>query len=194
MGVLSFRLMERIAAILERARIVPVIRTADAASAYVAATGLLHSGLSVVELTATTPGWPSVLRKLRAEFPDAVLGAGTIVTAADAREATASGAAFLVSPFPAPDVRAVAEIPFLEGGFTPGEIASACAHGVAKLFPASTLGPAYLKSILAVLPGARVMPTGGIKPADAAQWLAAGAIAVGIGSDLAQIPVVLRDL
>jgi 2-dehydro-3-deoxyphosphogluconate aldolase/(4S)-4-hydroxy-2-oxoglutarate aldolase len=116
-----------------------------------------------------------------------VLGAGTVTTADDARRAIDAGADFLVSPYPAEAVRAVAgqaRVAFLEGGFTPGEVAAAAAQGIAKLFPAHVGGPAYLRSVLAVLPGARIVPTGGIALSDVPAYLAAGAYAVGVGSDL----------
>lgn len=187
-------MMERLEEVLAKAKIVPVVRTGNAASAVVVARELLQSGLMVLELTATTPDWLTALTTLRAEFPGVTLGVGTIVTASDAVSAASAGADFLVSPWPAPAVRAVATVPFLEGGFTPGEVFAASRYGVAKLFPANTLGPGYLKSILAVMPGAHVMPTGGIKPADASKWLSVGAIAVGVGSDLPAIPGVLREL
>jgi 2-dehydro-3-deoxyphosphogluconate aldolase/(4S)-4-hydroxy-2-oxoglutarate aldolase len=112
---------------------------------------------------------------------------GTVVTAADAETALAGGAAFLVSPYPAPPVRGVADAAgalFVEGGMTPGEVAAAASHGVAKLFPAHVGGLQYLRTLLSVLPGARIMPTGGIAVADVPAWLAAGALAVGVGSDL----------
>ena len=114
------------------------------------------------------------------------VGAGTIRTAEDAHHAIQAGAAFLVSPWPAPDVRAVAErdgVPFLEGGFTPAELAAASARGPAKLFPAHVGGPAYLRSLLAVLPGAAVVPTGGVQPELLDEYLEAGALAVGINAD-----------
>ena len=112
-------------------------------------------------------------------------------TERDALRAADAGADFLVSPFPAPQVRDVAgraEIPFLEGGLTPGELAAAASRGVAKLFPAHVGGVAYLSSVLAVLPDARIIPTGGIALADVPAWLRAGAYAVGVGRDLAEHP------
>jgi 2-dehydro-3-deoxyphosphogluconate aldolase/(4S)-4-hydroxy-2-oxoglutarate aldolase len=123
-----------------------------------------------------------------------------INTAEDARRAVDSGADFLVSPYPAPEVRAFADdagMVFLEGGFTPAEVAAASAHGIAKLFPAHVGGPAYLRSVLAVLPGARIVPTGGIGLAEVRDYLAAGAYAVGVGSDLVKAPdpaQAVRDL
>jgi 2-dehydro-3-deoxyphosphogluconate aldolase / (4S)-4-hydroxy-2-oxoglutarate aldolase len=176
---------------IRQAKLVPVLRAANAGSALETAERLLGNGLSVIELTATTPGWQSALARLRAGHPQATLGVGTVVTAADATAAIDGGARFLVSPWPAAPVRDLAQargIPFLEGGFTPAELAAATARGVAKLFPAHVGGVAYLKSLLAVLPGARIMPTGGIKLDEVAQWLAAGAFAVGVGSELANVP------
>jgi 2-dehydro-3-deoxyphosphogluconate aldolase / (4S)-4-hydroxy-2-oxoglutarate aldolase len=173
------------------ARLLPVLRTPDAAGAVRAAETLLGAGLGVIELTATTPGWADALRGLRRTYPEAVLGAGTVTTADDARRAADAGADFLVSPYPAPAVRAFADdtdTVFLEGGFTPAEVAAASARGIAKLFPAHAGGPAYLRSVLAVLPGARIVPTGGIALGEVRDYLAAGAYAVGVGSDLVKAP------
>jgi 2-dehydro-3-deoxyphosphogluconate aldolase / (4S)-4-hydroxy-2-oxoglutarate aldolase len=169
------------------ARVLPVLRTARADEAVAQARTVLAAGLGVVELTATTPGWAAALGALRTEAPAATIGLGTVVDAATAEEAAALGAAFLVSPWPAPAARAVAEragVPFLEGGLTPAELAAAAGRGVAKLFPAHVGGPAYLRSMLAVLPGARIVPTGGIRLEDVPAWLDAGAFAVGVGSDV----------
>jgi 2-dehydro-3-deoxyphosphogluconate aldolase/(4S)-4-hydroxy-2-oxoglutarate aldolase len=160
-------------------KVLPVIR---GASALGTARRLLDSGLSVIELTTTIPSWRSVLAQVREAYPEATLGVGTVTTAPDALAAQEAGADFLVSPWPAPAVRDVANVPFIEGGFTPAEIAAATAHGIAKLFPAHLGGPAYLRSLLAVLPGARIIPTGGIQPSEVDEWLAAGALAVGVGS------------
>jgi 2-dehydro-3-deoxyphosphogluconate aldolase/(4S)-4-hydroxy-2-oxoglutarate aldolase len=171
------------------ARVLPVLRAPDAATALDQARRVLAAGLGVVELTATTPGWADALATLRREAPTATLGAGTVTDAPTAEEAVAAGAAFLVSPHAAPAVRAVAEragVPFLEGALSPTELAAAlAAGGAAKLFPAHAGGPAYLRSILAVMPGARIVPTGGIRLEDVPAWLDAGAFAVGVGSDFA---------
>ncbi len=113
---------------------------------------------------------------------------GTVTTAAAAELAIELGAAFLVSPYPAPAVADVAEAAgalFMEGGFTPDQIAAACERGVAKLFPAHLGGIQYLRSLLSVLPGTRIVPTGGIGPDDVEAWLEAGAFAVG-GTDFAR--------
>jgi Entner-Doudoroff aldolase len=151
---------------------------------------LLALGTPVIELTATTPDWPSVLNGLRRTSPGTTIGVGTVTTPETARSAVGEGAAFLVSPYPAAGVRAVADdhgVPFIEGGFTPGSWPST-AVGVAKLFPASSGGIRHLKAVLDVLPGARVIPTGGIALDQVGDWLAAGAYAVGVGTDLATRP------
>jgi 2-dehydro-3-deoxyphosphogluconate aldolase/(4S)-4-hydroxy-2-oxoglutarate aldolase len=182
---------EEIEQAIAKARLLPVLRTPDADSALRAAEALLAAGLSVIELTATTPGWVGALRDLRQAHPEAVLGAGTVTSAADARRAVEAGADFLVSPYPVQAVRAFAGgtgTVFLEGGFTPAEVAAASARGIAKLFPAHVGGPSYLKSILAVLPGARIVPTGGIGLSEVRDYLRAGAYAVGVGSDLVKAP------
>jgi 2-dehydro-3-deoxyphosphogluconate aldolase / (4S)-4-hydroxy-2-oxoglutarate aldolase len=165
--------------LLASARVVPVIR---GATALATAHRLLGSGMTVIELTTTTPSWEAVLAAVRREHPGATLGVGTVTTATDALAAMDSGADFLVSPWLAPAVREVARVPFIEGGFTPAEVAAAAGRGIAKLFPAHVGGPAYLRSLLAVMPGAKIMPTGGIKLAEVQTWLDAGALAVGIGS------------
>jgi 2-dehydro-3-deoxyphosphogluconate aldolase/(4S)-4-hydroxy-2-oxoglutarate aldolase len=172
---------------LRTSRIVPVVRVGTADEALELAERCVQAGLLTVEFTATTAGWDDAVHAARVNWPQLVVGAGTLLTEFDAERAAEAGAQFFVSPFPAPAVRAVAErrgLPFIEGGLTPAEVAAAAAKGPAKLFPAHVGGPAYLRSLLAVLPGAAIVPTGGIPLADVPLWLAAGAIAVGVGSDL----------
>ena len=167
--------------------LLPVLRAGSADEALDVARRLAAAGLPVVELTATTPGWEQALVALRAERPDLVVGMGTMTSAEDALRAVDAGAQFLVSPWPVPAVRPVADragIAFLEGACTPAELADAASRGPVKLFPAHLGGPAYLRSVLAVLPHARILPTGGIRLGDVGEWLAAGAVAVGVGSDL----------
>jgi 2-dehydro-3-deoxyphosphogluconate aldolase/(4S)-4-hydroxy-2-oxoglutarate aldolase len=177
--------------VIRVARVVPVIRRSSAAEAIELSERLLALGVLVIELTATTPGWPDALRQLQRAAPDAVIGVGTVTTQKTARHAIGEGAAFLVSPYPVAGVRAAADaggVPFIEGAFTPAELAAATAAGVAKLFPASTAGPRHLKAVLDVLPGARIIPTGGVALDQVGDWLAAGAYAVGVGSDLGTRP------
>ncbi|MFH7597808.1 bifunctional 4-hydroxy-2-oxoglutarate aldolase/2-dehydro-3-deoxy-phosphogluconate aldolase [Streptomyces racemochromogenes] len=188
--------------VLAAQRLLPVLRSGDADGAVRATVALLAAGCRAVELTTTTPGWAGAVART-AGLSDALgrpalIGTGTVTTAADAEAALDAGAGFLVSPYPAPEVREVAErrgAAFLEGGFTPGEIAAAVRRsGAAKVFPAHVGGPAFLRSLRAVLPGAVLIPTGGIAPGEVRDWLAAGATAVGVGSGLPADPAELASL
>jgi 2-dehydro-3-deoxyphosphogluconate aldolase / (4S)-4-hydroxy-2-oxoglutarate aldolase len=172
---------------LRRARIVPVIRVGDPAAARDLVARLLDAGLDVLELTTTIPGWEEVARALREQRPEVWLGIGTIGSAEDAERAIVAGAHFCVSPRLVPGARPVLEaagVPFVEGGLTPTEVLGAAEHGIAKLFPAHVGGVRYLASLLAVAPEAMIMPTGGIPLDEVRKWLDAGALAVGVGSDL----------
>ncbi|GAB2805879.1 bifunctional 4-hydroxy-2-oxoglutarate aldolase/2-dehydro-3-deoxy-phosphogluconate aldolase [Streptomyces daliensis] len=185
---------------LRRARIVPTVRAADADAADHLARTLLAAGISTFEFTATTPGWEELVRGWAREHPEATVGLGTVTSTAIAETALTAGAAFLVSPFQVPDVRPVADAAdrlIVEGGMTPTELRAAAQRGVAKLFPAHVGGLAYLTSLRSVLPGARIMATGGVTLANAAEWLAAGAFTVSIGSDLTgadDIPAAVENL
>ena len=173
--------------VLRGARVVPVIRVSDSVAALDVLGRVAAAGLPAAELTATTHGWADALAEARLRWPGLVTGLGTVLTAADARRAARLGAGFLVSPYPVPEVRDVAAdagLPFIEGGVTPAEIAAAASRGIAKLFPAHVGGIQYLRSLLSILPDALIVPTGGIAPSAAADWLRAGALAVGVGRAL----------
>lgn len=182
-------------------RIVPVLRLPNAAAAVARTWSLLDAGCRVVELTTTVPDWPQALAECRelarSSYSDALIGMGTVTTAAQAVTAISAGAQFLVSPFPAPNVRPAADragVILIEGGFTPAEIADAASRGPAKVFPAHVGGPAFIRSLRAILPGAQLIPTGGIAISQAAEYLNAGALAVGIGSELPADPAGLAGL
>jgi 2-dehydro-3-deoxyphosphogluconate aldolase / (4S)-4-hydroxy-2-oxoglutarate aldolase len=172
---------------MRRVRLIPVIRVRDGRTALELVDRLLAADLDVIEVTTTIDGWDTIIQTIRDSDPEVCVGAGTVTTPSFAARAVEVGAQFCVSPCLVPDVRttlAASDIPLMEGGLTPTEVLGAAAHGVAKLFPAHVGGVAYLRSLLAVAPHARIMPTGGIPLASAADWLAAGAFAVGIGGDL----------
>ncbi|MFE7096636.1 bifunctional 4-hydroxy-2-oxoglutarate aldolase/2-dehydro-3-deoxy-phosphogluconate aldolase [Streptomyces erythrochromogenes] len=182
--------------VLAAQRLLPVLRNTGADEAVRATAALLAAGCRAVELTTSTPGWAGALARTAgladAHGRPALIGVGTVTTAAQARAALDAGAAFLVSPYPAPEVREVAaqrEAVFVEGGFTPAEIAAAVrARGAAKVFPAHVGGPGFVRSLRAVLPDAVLVPTGGIRPDEVPDWIAAGATAVGVGSGLPSDP------
>lgn len=172
---------------IERQKAIPVVRASTDEQALRICRRLLDAGLATIELTTTVPNWKEVFTVLRETSPESTIGIGTILSAADATAACELGAQFLVTPFPVPEARRVADekgVLFLGGGFTPAEIAAAAAVGPCKLFPAHIGGTSYLKSLKSIMPGARIMPTGGIAVGEVRAWLAAGAFAVGIGSDL----------
>ncbi|MCU1407598.1 MAG: aldolase [Glaciihabitans sp.] len=183
--------IEEIISRIAAGRVTPTVRAADADQADSWARQIGAGGINTFEFTATTPGWEHALRHWTTSEPQATVGLGTVTDAATAELAIDAGAAFLVSPFAVPEARFVADragVLFIEGGFSPNEIRSAAANGVAKLFPANIGGLPYLKTLLSVLPGARITATGGIALGDARAWLSAGAIAVSIGSDLFSRP------
>jgi 2-dehydro-3-deoxyphosphogluconate aldolase/(4S)-4-hydroxy-2-oxoglutarate aldolase len=171
-------------------RLLPVLRSTDTDATLTLARRLVEAGVELLEITTTVPGWQTLLQTLRAEFPHICVGAGTVTEPDHARTAVAAGAEFCVSPCLAPAVRAALSEtggPFIEGGLTPSEILPAARQGMAKLFPAHVGGVSYLRSLLAVAPDARIVPTGGIALAEARHWLDAGAAAVGVGGDLARV-------
>lgn len=178
---------QSVVAALAGQRVLPVLRTPSADEAVEAALSVIDVGLTVVELTATTPDWATALRKVRKNRPGSIVGVGTVTDPTTASVAMEAGASFVVSPWPSAGVRAVADaadVPFIEGALSPGEVAAAAQRGPAKVFPAHALGPDYLRSLRQLLPEAALVPTGGIALEDVPSWLAAGAVAVGVGSDL----------
>jgi 2-dehydro-3-deoxyphosphogluconate aldolase/(4S)-4-hydroxy-2-oxoglutarate aldolase len=175
---------------LREARVIAVLRTPDGESAVRAAEALAAGGGRAIELTFTTPGAAEALRRARGLLPaDVVVGAGTIRDRAQLDAALDAGAEFLVTPHLDRGLLAA----MLESGrlalpgtFTPTEVAAALTAGATavKLFPASAVGPSYLKGLRGPFPEVQVVPTGGIGPDDVRAWLEAGAIAVGAGSEL----------
>lgn len=168
--------------------VVAIVRTGSAAAAAEAATTILDAGLDAVEVSLTTPGALDVVRDLAAAGRG-VIGAGTVRTLDDARAAHAAGARFLVSPVLDVDVVRYAvehDLAAFPGCVTPTEMETARragAHAV-KIFPAHLWSPAALRGLLEAMPDLPCVPTGGVGPADAAEWIAAGAVALGIGGAL----------
>ncbi len=154
---------------------------------------LVEGGVRGIEITYSTPNADSVVRSLNARFgDDIVLGMGTLTEPKQALEAQAAGARFLVSPH---TDRALAQamaatgLPFMMGGLTPTEIRLAYTLGsaVVKLFPGSLGGPDYLRSLKGPFSQIPIMPTGGVSLSNVGEWFAAGAFAVGAGSELCSI-------
>lgn len=145
-----------------------------------------------MEVTFTVPRAHEVLEKVADRLGDRVLlGAGTVLDAATARIAILAGAEFIVSPIVSHEViaccRRYSKLS-LPGALTPTEIVSAWEAGadVVKIFPSEVTGPAYLKAVHAPLPQVRLMPTGGVNLETAADYLRAGACALGLGGSLVE--------
>jgi 2-dehydro-3-deoxyphosphogluconate aldolase/(4S)-4-hydroxy-2-oxoglutarate aldolase len=171
--------------------IVPVIRAATPDLALRAARAVMAGGISVFEITMTVPDAPDVIRALVRELGDrALVGAGTVLNAAAAHQCIDAGAAFVVSPGLDPDTVIEAHgrgVPAMPGALTPTEVIAAWNLGadVVKIFPISAVGGAkYLRALKGPLPDVKMLPTGGITAANAAEFLAAGAVALGIGGEL----------
>ena len=160
-----------------------MLRLASAEATERAVDCLHEAGFGIVEITMTTPGALDLL----ARTPNA--GAGTILDLDIARRCIDAGAQFLVSPCLVPGMATLAHDAgrlALVGGFTPAEILAAHREGadIVKLFPASTGGPQHLKAIHAIYPDIPLCPTGGVSLSNYKDYLAAGAVVVGIGNDI----------
>jgi 2-dehydro-3-deoxyphosphogluconate aldolase/(4S)-4-hydroxy-2-oxoglutarate aldolase len=158
--------------------VIPVLTIERERDAVPLGRALFEGGLPVVEVTWRTAAAPAAIAAIRRELPQIVVGAGTLLRAADIAAAVQAGARFLVSPGLIPELAAAAlsaELPYLPGVATPSEVMAARALGICvmKLFPAEALGgTAWLKAVAPVFPGVAFCPTGGIDEANAAEYLA----------------------
>ncbi len=171
--------------------IVPVIRAATVDEANRAVEAICAGGIPVVEITMTVPNAVSVIRELaQHRGGDVLIGAGTVTNAEQAESCIRAGAQFLVSPGLAVSVLAVARAHSrlaIPGALTPTELMNAQEQGarLIKIFPCGNVGGAkYLKSLKAPFPHASLIPTGGVNAANAGEFIAAGAFALGVGADL----------
>lgn len=174
---------------LRAARVVPVVRTKNAATAATGVAWLRDAGLTVFEITMTIPDAPALIRELASD-PSLLIGAGTVPDAATARACLDAGARFIVAPWVDPALAAPcrdAGATLLLGAVTPTEVRAALAAGagVVKIFPASSAGgPGHIKALVSVFPGVAFCPTGGIDAGNVAAYLSAGAAFVGMGGNL----------
>ena len=171
--------------------IIPVVRARSADEALAAVDAIRAGGIPILEITLTVPGAVQVIAELIKRLgDDALIGAGTVLDADTARACVDAGARFVVSP--ALDVPTIETcrglgIPVFPGALTPTEIVTAWKAGAdaVKVFPAGAVGgAAYLKSVKAPLPQIELIPTGGVSLKTAADFIAAGAMALGVGADL----------
>ncbi len=181
---------EEVLAKLREIGLVPVLRADSVDKAIALAEAIEAGGVNVLEVTMTVPGAIEVMKRLAKERPDILIGAGTVLDPETARMCILEGAQFVVSP--ALNLATIEmchrySIAVLPGALTPTEIVTAWQAGadVVKVFPCSALGGAkYLKAVKAPLPQVELIPTGGVSVATAAEFLEAGAFALGVGGDL----------
>jgi 2-dehydro-3-deoxyphosphogluconate aldolase/(4S)-4-hydroxy-2-oxoglutarate aldolase len=179
--------------------IIPVVRAATVEEATHAVEAIHAGGIPIAEITLTVPNAVTVIRHLTREYGNEVLiGAGTVTTAQEAEACLAAGAEFIVSPGLSVPVLAVTQAAgklAIPGALTPTELMTARANGakLVKIFPCGSVGGArYLRSLRGPFPDAALIPTGGVNAANAAEFIAAGAYALGVGAELVNAAA-LRD-
>lgn len=172
-----------------RRKVLAIIRADGPDRALECIRTLVSAGITALEVSLTTPGGAEAIAKARSEFdPTILIGAGTVVTAAQADEVAAAGAGFVVTPGITRGAQRSVELglPLLCGALTPTEVIAALDLGAlaVKIFPAKLHGPGYLRELLAPLPNAPLIAVGGVDAASAPLYLDAGALAVGVSSPL----------
>ena len=177
--------MELLTTILGR-RLVAVLRFDTAEACLVSAEAVASGGITVLEVTMTTPGAIDVIAHLSARG-DMIVGVGSVRAAGDLRRAADAGARFMASPITDADVVATARslgVVAMPGALTPGEIARAWDAGadIVKVFPMPVDGASYIRSVLGPMPDIRLAPSGGVTPTSARSYLDAGASALNVGS------------
>jgi 2-dehydro-3-deoxyphosphogluconate aldolase/(4S)-4-hydroxy-2-oxoglutarate aldolase len=170
--------------------VVAVIRMKDTAKLMKVIEAIRAGGVKCIEITMTVPGAVEIIRQVSKSVPsDVLVGAGTVTDAKTADAVIDAGAKFVVGPIMNEEIIKRCrekEIVVMPGCFTPTEIFTAWKAGadIIKVFPATSLGPKYFKDIAGPFPDIRMMPTGGVTIDNVGEWVKAGAVAVGIGSDL----------
>ena len=175
---------------IEELGVIAVIRLRDAAKLRAVIDALAEGRVRAIEVTMTVPNAVSLIEQLAPSLPsDILLGAGTVTDAATALAVIDAGARFVVGPVFRRDVMDACrerDIAVAPGCFSPTEIFEAAEYGadIVKVFPATSLGPQYIKDLRAPLPHLKLMPTGGVTLDNAGDWIRAGAVAVGAGAAL----------
>ena len=186
------------AAELQEIGLIAIVRTDLDADMRRVAEALAEGGIRAMEITLNTPNALASITTVRRELSPALrVGAGTILNAADAQKAEEAGAEFLVTPTLQLDTIAFCRqhtLPLACGCLTPTEALTAHQAGAdfIKLFPADTLGPSYVRALLAPLPFLRIIPTGGVSLQNVADYIQAGSVALALGSNLVSRQI-LRD-
>ncbi|HWV36278.1 MAG TPA: bifunctional 4-hydroxy-2-oxoglutarate aldolase/2-dehydro-3-deoxy-phosphogluconate aldolase [Thermomicrobiales bacterium] len=175
---------------MDQVGVVAIVRLDDYSSATSMVQALADGGIRSVEFTYTNPAAGEAVAAVKAAMGDAVqVGAGTVLDAETARAAILQGADFIVTPvlsIPTIELCRRYSVPTVIGSFTPTEILTAWQAGASyvKVFPASAVGPGYLKDVRGPLPQVRLIPTGGVTLQNAGDFIRAGASAIAVGSNL----------
>lgn len=185
---------------IEATGIIPIVRAPSADLAAKAARAVLAAGVDVIEITMTVPNALDLLRQLRSELgTDVLIGAGTVLDAPTALACIEAGAQFIVSPgFDVDTVGAAHSMdrPCMPGVLTPTEVITAWRAGadMVKIFPCSAVGGAsYLRALKAPLPQIKMLPTGGVDVDTAADFIKAGASALGVGASVVDLKLLERS-
>jgi len=173
--------------------VVPVVRASSSREALIAAEAVCQGGIPIVEITMTVPGAVEVIRELsKSSASEVLIGAGTVLDVETARRCLDAGAQFLVSPglnLPTVELAVREKILIMAGALTPTEVITAWNAGsdFVKIFPCDQVGGAkYIKALKGSLPQILLVPTGGVNLNTAAEFIEAGAAALGIGGELVQ--------
>lgn len=174
---------------LTRHRLVAIIRGSDPDASVATAIALVEEGIQLLEVSLTSADALGVLERIASKVGSSIrLGAGTVLTAADVARVRDAGATYIVTPGIAPSLAAATEagMPVLCGALTPSEVIRAVDEGAdaVKIFPASTVGPEYVRALRAPFPEVPFVAVGGIGNADGAAYLGNGAVAVGVAGPL----------
>jgi 2-dehydro-3-deoxyphosphogluconate aldolase/(4S)-4-hydroxy-2-oxoglutarate aldolase len=176
--------------VIRETGVIAIMRAQNSGQLIAAADAIRAGGVRTIEVTMTTPGALGVIEEATVRYGEEVLfGAGSVLDAETARAAILAGAGFVVAP--TCDLATIQlcnrySVPVVPGCYTPSEMLTAWQAGadMVKLFPASVGGPALVKAILAPLPQLEIVPVGGVDLDTAAQFIASGAAALGVGSSL----------
>ncbi len=184
--------------IILKEKAVAIIRLDAANAVRPVAAALADGGITVLEITMGTPGVLEHITALIKQYPKLTIGAGSVLDEATARLAILAGAQFLVTPVMKTEIIETGhryDVPVLMGAFSPTEILTAYEAGadIVKVFPAEVLGQAFIRAVKAPMPQLRLMPTGGVTVDNAAEWIAAGACALGVGSALVDKKLVAQQ-
>lgn len=182
---------------IESLGLVPVVRASSGDEAMQAIDAVMAGGVNVLEITMTVPGAVQVIEAVSKRYGDeALVGAGTVLDPETANSCIDAGARFIVSPALNLDTIALCvskDVPIMPGALSPTEVVTAWNAGadMVKIFPAGAVGgPSYLKNLKGPLPQIKMIPTGGVSLATAADFIRAGAAALGVGTDLVDIKAV----